>query len=295
MPAASPAASGHASAASIGGDVVACHLHAQTAFGWQLLAVHVAPATSLLALDALATLALLSVMREMRQPRRFGVAVHSATLGMVFVYCLAVAIGYGSQGSQVADFLPDSLANGPAKAAVGFLLAMHAAVCYLLIGQPLHRAAHGFLFPQPSAVPGSPNRFPTDSGGDSGYAGGFGGLGGGSGPPPARHRGPSALTWLVVTVLVLTLSVAVATAVPSFGSFQSLLGAVTGTPSIFGWPPLFFLRATAQRGAKPRELERALCMLSLTVLLPGFGLIGAANGVQDVRLHWQYSTPLEGC
>ena len=148
---------------------------------------------------------------------------------------------------------------------MGLLLALHVAVCYTLIGQPLHRHLHGALFPQDSA-----RRMHT-----------------------SRPSGP--LRWLLITVLVLALSILIATAVPSFDKFQSLLGALTGTPSIFGWPPIFFLRAKAARGEKARRSERMACALSLLVLLPGLSLLGVAKGLRDVAVHWEYSSPLAGC
>ncbi len=207
----------------------------------------------------------LEIMREMKQPHRFGRAVQSATLGMGVLYALTIGIGYGTCGSTVRPFLPESMQQGAAKRVVGFLLALHVAVCYLIIGQPLHRAVHGAIYPRDSAA-------------------------------RQRSRRPSGhLRWLTVTALVLAFSLAIALSVPSFDKFQSLLGALTGTPSVFGWPPLFFLRSRAACGEKARPIERFLCAFFLLVLLPGLALMGTVKGLRDVALHWEYRSFLAGC
>ena len=57
-----------------------------------------------------------------------------------------MCIGYGIEGEGVAGFLPDSMPTGPARVAVGLLLAFHLLVCYLITAQPLTRAIHAALF-----------------------------------------------------------------------------------------------------------------------------------------------------
>ena len=94
----------------------------------------------------------LEIMREMRQPGRFGAAVDAANLLMSAVYVSTVGVGYGARGAGVAPYLPDSMHHGPSKAAVGLLLAAHTGVCYVITGQPLHRALHAALFPDDAAI-----------------------------------------------------------------------------------------------------------------------------------------------
>ena len=89
-------------------------------------------------------------------------------------------------------------------------------------------------------------------------------------------------------MLVLGFSGALATGIPFFSDFQSLLGALTGTPSIFGWPPLFFLCGAAARGQRVARVDRLLCLCFMCVLMPVLGLMGVANGVGAIMSHWKH-------
>ena len=81
------------------------------------------------------------------------------------------------------------------------------------------------------------------------------------------HRPSGSLQWLLVTLLVLAFSLFIALAMPFYDKFQALLGAVTGVPSIFGWPPLFFLRAREARGLKVPAAERLICTVFIRCAL----------------------------
>jgi len=206
------------------------------------------------------------MMREMRDPREFGYSIAIATAIMSLVYSATVIIGYGAMGSSVAGFLPDSMAAGPAKRIVGVLITLHTTVCYLITGQPLHRAAHSWLFPRDAASRWRSSR-------------------------PASI-GP----WLITTLMMLLFAVLLATLVPFFAQFQSLLGALTGTPSLYGWPPLFYLRGCALRGRRVPALDRFMCNLFLWVLLPVLSAMGTADAVTGIVRHWRaVSNPLAGC
>ena len=214
----------------------------------------------------------LEIMREMRKPGRFGEAVLWANLLMGVVYTATIVVSYGARGDRVAAFLPDSLdeSSDAARQAVGLLLTFHTGVCYLITGQPLHRALHAALFPSDAA------RHWREG----------------------RPSGP--LRWLVVTSTMLCVSLVVAVTVPFFSRFQSLLGALTGVPSIFGWPPLFFLcsprapeRTSPSRGD---QVDRGLCYVFLIILLPALSAMGTVSALAAIVSHWRSAaSPMDGC
>jgi hypothetical protein len=51
--------------------------------------------------------------------------------------------------------------------------------------------------------------------------------------------------------------------IPFFSDFQNIIGSALGAPIVFGWPPLFYLRAMAAHGRAVPARERLLCRLSI--------------------------------
>lgn len=190
----------------------------------------------------------LEIMREMAEPSRFARSVVGATSLMTGTYALIVLLAYGTRGAAVAGFLPDDLADGGAKTAVGLLLALHTAVCYLVTGQPFHRGMHALLFP---------------SGLDATTAAG-------------------SLQWLLITGATLAAAATLAVSVPFFPQVQALLGALAGAPIVFGWPCLFFLRASARAGVRVPWAHRLACGVSLGLVLPATFGLGAASGAFEI-------------
>lgn len=116
--------------------------------------------------------------------------------------------------SASADLTPPVAAQGWRTSLVGGLVAFHILVAYLCLGIPFMNVIYRLLFPKTPII--------------------MGGTG-------ARAR------WFVLSIVVIGASFLVATAVPSFGAIQSLLGAFAGAPIVFGWPPLFYLLACHQK------------------------------------------------
>ena len=68
---------------------------------------------------------------------------------------------------------------------------------------------------------------------------------------------------------------------------QNLLGALTGAPSIFGWPALFYLRACKMRGERVGCCDAFLCKTFLYLLLPLTCSLGTAEALRSIASHWE--------
>ena len=209
----------------------------------------------------------LEIAREMRRPGQFKHASLLANGFMCGAFLLTCAIGYSVRGSDVAGFLPDAMSRGPARIAVGLLLAFHLFIAYLITGQPLHRAIHTYLFPNDLQTRIS----------------------------KARQAGP--FQWLCVTVAMLLFSLLLSNAVPFFDQFQALLGSLTGAPTLAGWPALFLLRGYAVKGERLPIGDRLLCCFALYLLTPVLMAMGSASAVAAIVNEWGSGTsnPLAGC
>ena len=141
---------------------------------------------------------------------------------------------------------------GPLRTAAGLLLAFHTAVSYLVTAQPLHRAYHRLLAPSTADAPSA----------------------------------AAAARWLALSAAQLAAGFVVATALPFFAPFQSLLGALTGAPILFGYPALFYLRGAARRGVRVALGDRVACAVFLAVCLPLFTVLGAVSAARDVARDW---------
>ena len=100
--------------------------------------------------------------------------------------------------------------------------------------------------------------------------------------PPTRHR---AARWPRSPPRSSPPAV-VATALPFFAPFQSLLGALTGAPILFGYPALFYLRGAARRGVRVALGDRVACAVFLAVCLPLFTVLGTADAVREIASGW---------
>jgi len=197
---------------------------------------------------------MLEFMREMQRPSDFRKANVAANGVMVVVYVVVVVIAYHKHGSEVAGFLPESIAPGVTRNIISALLAFHTVVAYVVCLQPLHRVYHENLFPR-SAAAGSGVR--------------------------------AGATWAVVTAGQLIFGFVFANAVPFFDDLQSLIGALTGTPIVFGWPALFYLIGTRLMGQRPSLLDKVLCsIVFLCLMLPVFTVLGTISAVQSIVQDW---------
>ena len=84
----------------------------------------------------------------------------------------------------------------------------------------------------------------------------------------------------------LAVSVLLATAVPFFSQLQDLLGSLTGSPMIFGWPAFFFLRGRALNGVSVGWADWLTCGLFLGVLLPVFTVLGTYSSIESIADSW---------
>lgn len=218
----------------------------------------------------------LELVREMRSPAQFGRALYVSNGLMAVAYMLTSAIGYAARGNGVAGFLPDSMAEGGARAAVGGLLAFHTAVGYLITALPLQREVSLLLHRRPT-------RHDRPSSSTDGATFTFGG---GSTGPAGQ---PGALSWLFISLGLITFSFVVANGIPFFAIFQSLLGSLTGAPILFGWPAFFYLRSCRMRVWPVAWGDYLGCGAFLTVCMPLFTVLGTVNAVADIRAAWQDS------
>ena len=92
--------------------------------------------------------------------------------------------------------------------------------------------------------------------------------------------------WLLVTTLFLAFGFTVANAIPFFSDFQSLLGALTGAPIVFGWPALFYVRGCQLNGKRIAWPDRVCCGVFLCVFLPVFTSLGTVNAIQSILRDW---------
>jgi len=188
------------------------------------------------------------IMREMKDSRQFPRSLTIANGIMMGVYVFISSVAYGTQGTRVAGFLPDSMPAGPAKVAVNLLVAFISTVSYLVTGQPLHRLLHFNC---------SPDTVDAAS--------------------PA-----AAAWWLLITGSLLVFSFVVANAIPFFEDLQALLGALTGAPIVFAFPALFYLRGCHIKRVRVAIVDKVVCGLYLCLFFPLFTILGVVNAVEAI-------------
>ena len=59
-----------------------------------------------------------------------------------------------------------------------------------------------------------------------------------------------------------------------------------GAPFVFGFPALFYLRASALHGQRVPLGDRVACAVFLAVCLPLFTVLGAVSAARDVARDW---------
>ena len=88
-----------------------------------------------------------------------------------------------------------------------------------------------------------------------------------------------------------------ASAVPFFAEFQALLGALTGVPTVCGWPALFLLRGSRRKGARLGTLDRLACSVLIYGLMPLLLVAGSASSIAAIARKWgsAQESPFHGC
>ena len=188
------------------------------------------------------------MMDSMRTPAQFPRAAGAAYALMTVVYVTAVAVAYGQQGDQVADFLPSSLPHGPLQQFVSVLVLFHTLIAYLIIANSIQVPFYSHLF---SSTP----------------------LGSGLG---ARMR------WLALSSTLLAAAWLAGNLLPFFSALQGLLGALFITPAFFFYPAFGYLRACIQHQAHISLLDRLGCGVSIGVLFPFFLILGTYSASRNL-------------
>ena len=66
------------------------------------------------------------------------------------------------------------------------------------------------------------------------------------------------------------------------GRVQSLIGALTGSPIVFGFPPLFFVLASRAHDRRLTTANAMYCATSLLLLFPIFLVLGTTDAILHV-------------
>jgi len=90
------------------------------------------------------------------------------------------------------------------------------------------------------------------------------------------------LRWFVVSSAYLVFAFLIATAIPSFGALQALIGALAGSPIVFCFPPLFFVLASRAADRRLTTTDALYCAVSLLLLFPMFLVLGTTDAVVHV-------------
>lgn len=196
------------------------------------------------------------LMSEMKEPKSFGNSLSSAYSFMLFCYTLTVVIAYGTEGTNVAGFLPDTLADGsPAKITVGIFVVFHIMVAYVIAVQPFHFWLHATIFPRTFNQPG-------------------------------RH---GQIHWLVLTVGYIIFAFIVGNLIPFFADLQALIGALLGSPIVFGWPSLYYLLTNRNTQGSWKAafshmgiINSFLTLLMLCFITPLFLILGTWGSIDAI-------------
>ena len=250
----------------------------------------------------------LEMQSEMTTPADFPYACIVAYALMTLVYALTTVVAYGLQGADVESFLPDSLEDGPLKRIVGVCLAYHILVSYVVTAQPLSSFAYSKVFgsmrrrdeplppsllPPPVANGTGDGQHPGNGHSANGHSGnGHSGNGNGSGSHALAEHSSSAaralslgtrVRWLALQLCVLSFAVFVANGVPFFADLQSLIGALSGGPIVFGWPAIFYYRACRSHNVTVSIFDRAVIAISLFVCMPVFTILGTTSALVQIQ------------
>jgi amino acid permease len=195
------------------------------------------------------------IMREMESSSDFPKAIFAASTIMGSVYLATCLISVWLMGRNVPEFLPDAIPASHllVRRIVGWLLAYHVVVSYILTNQPLASTFHAMLSPDTLL-------------------------------DYVSWRGK--LFWLAITSALLGFSFLLANAIPFFSTFQALIGSLLGAPLMFGWPAFFYLSACVQQGSFVPYIDGGLCFLFLIVFLPLCTVAGCISAVQNLISNW---------
>mmetsp|Transcript_9563 Transcript_9563/g.28983 ORF Transcript_9563/g.28983 Transcript_9563/m.28983 type:complete len:451 (-) Transcript_9563:16-1368(-) len=196
---------------------------------------------------------LLEIAHEMENPRRdFALSIFAAGFGLIALYAGAMFLGYHYRGATVAGFLPDSLADGPAKTLVGLLLFFHVAVTYLVNNQPLSKKIYEFAY------------------GDL-----------------KRSQPRAARRWAAISGTLLVWSYLIANLIPWFSAFQALMGSLLGAPIMFGFPVAFYVLDERQRQHVVGHFPtRAALAVVGGLVLPATLVVGTVAAFVGLAAEW---------
>eukprot|EP00966_Prymnesium_polylepis_P016793 387518-Prymnesium_polylepis.1 len=188
------------------------------------------------------------MMREMRDASTFPRAAVSGYSFMLVVYASTAITAYAALGHSVPGFLPDSLHAGPTRQLVGVLLTFHIVVAYLITAQPLHRTLHAALFPRTLDGDGAEAR----------------------------------MHWAAISAGHLLVCFVLGNSIPFFADMQALIGSLTGSAIVFGFPAYFYLRAHRLARQPMSAFDRLACTAYLLVATPLLTLLGTWASVRDI-------------
>lgn len=198
------------------------------------------------------------IMQEMSDSREAPKAVTVSYCCMAASYTICVVVAYGFQGRSVAQFLPDTLDDGPIKTIVNVLVAFHILCAYVMTSNLVCKIFYALLFPSSPLLLASTG---------------------------TRDEALSVrLRWMVVTSALLAFSFLIANLIPAFSAMQSLLGALCAAPIVFGYPAIFTYRAHRLQQKPLPWFDTIACFLFVFVCTPAFGIlgfIGAIYGIHD--------------
>jgi FtsH-binding integral membrane protein len=171
------------------------------------------------------------------------------------VYWLTVSIAYGVKGANTSEFLPDSVPEGLGRRIAGFLVVLHITVSYVIVCQPLHSWFHLKLFPRTYQ----------------------------------KESKLGTVHWFLITVGYLIFGFVVGNLIPFFADVQAFIGSLFGAPTIFGWPPAFYIYLHRQQTNSWNEAaiqmgygNAAVCVIFLFVCTPLFCVLGTSGAIQSI-------------
>jgi len=188
---------------------------------------------------------------EMKDPvGEFPCALNISYPIMTAVYAVTVIACYGILGDQVDDFLPASMSDGVMKSIVGVLITFHILVAYVFTQTAFVRTLQRLIFGDAAVTEGG-------------------------------HF--SRWTWAVISVSYLGFAYTIANAIPFFSDLQELIGSLTGSPIIFGWPPLFYLLAKKKQRVPITMTDKIVCgLIFLWILFPLLTVLGTYASIEDI-------------
>ena len=195
----------------------------------------------------------LEIAGETKDPKRdFPKALLISYPIMTVLYALTMAWGYGYFGAAIAGFLPDSLRAGGVRQAAGVLLTFHVLVSYVFVSNIFTKNLH-FLVPFSSTE-----------------------------DYPQAGSVRAQLHWGLLSIVYLGVVYILANVVPFFSALQEVVGALTGSPIIFFFPPFFYLRASHLKSKPVLKIDKILCILSIVLIFPFLFIFCTAASIKEL-------------